>query len=57
MQLLGELQFLANATYPNISYAVSWLVLYMANPSMQHMGVLKRVLHYLKGTKEYGITY
>ncbi len=29
----------------------------MANSSMQHMGVLKRVLHYLKGTKEYGITY
>jgi hypothetical protein len=25
--------------------------------SLQHIGTLKRVLHYLQGTKEYGITY
>jgi hypothetical protein len=56
-QLLRELQFLANATCLDISYAVSQLASYTANPSMQHIGMLKRVLHYLKGTKEYGITY
>jgi hypothetical protein len=56
-QLLGELQFLANATCPDISYAVSWLASYTANPSMQHMGMLKRILRYLKGTKDYAITY
>jgi hypothetical protein len=55
--LLGELQFLANTTHLDISYIVSWLASYTANPSMQHMGVLKRVLHYLKGTKDYAITY
>jgi len=55
-QLLGELQFLTNATHLDISYAVSRLASYTANPSMQHMGMLKRVLCYLKGTKEYGIT-
>jgi len=56
-QLLGELQFLANATCPDISYAVSQLASYTMNPSMQHMGLLKKVLHYLKGTKNYAITY
>ena len=56
-RLLGELQFLANATRPDISYAVSRLASYTANPSLQHISVLKRVLRYLKGTKEYGITY
>jgi hypothetical protein len=56
-RLLGELQFLVNATRPDISYAVSQLASYTANPSMQHTGLLKRVLCYLKGTKDYAITY
>jgi len=43
--------------WPDISYAVSRLASYTANPSLQHISVLKRVLRYLKGTKEYGITY
>ncbi len=54
--LLGELQFLANAMHSDISYAVSWLAFYIANLSLQYIGVLKRVLYYLKGMKEYGIT-
>jgi hypothetical protein len=55
--LLGELQFLANATRPDIAYAVSRLALFSANPSLQHTGALKRVLQYLSGTKSHGITY
>jgi hypothetical protein len=54
---LSELQFLANATRPDISYAVNRLAAYTANPSLQHTGALKRILCYLKGTKSYGITY
>ncbi len=56
-RVLGELQFVANATRPDIAYAVSRLASYTANPSLQHVGALKRVLRYLQGTKEYGITY
>jgi len=56
-RLLGELQFLANATCPDISYAVGRLASYTANPSMQHMGMLKRILRYLKGTRDHAITY
>jgi hypothetical protein len=56
-RLLGELQFLTNATRPDIAYAVNRLAAYTANPSLQHIGVLKRVLRYLKGTKSLGITY
>ena len=29
----------------------------MANPSLEHYGSLKRILRYLAGTREYGITY
>ena len=56
-QLVGELQFLANATMPDIAYAVNRLAAYTANPSLQHVSMLKRMLHYLAGTKTHGITY
>ena len=55
--LLGELQFIANATRPDIAYAVNKLASFTANPSLQHVSTLKRVLRYLAGTKSYGITY
>jgi hypothetical protein len=56
-RLLGELQFLANATRPDIAYVVNRLAAYTANPSMQHSTALKRLLRYLVGMKAYGITY
>ena len=57
MKLLGELQFLANATRPDIAYAVNRLASYTANPSLQHNTSLKRILRYLAGTKKFKITY
>lgn len=54
---MGELQFLANATRPDIAYAVNRLAAYTANPSLQHVSMLKRMLRYLAGTKTHGITY
>jgi uncharacterized protein YuzE len=56
-RLLGELQFLANNTRPDISFAVNRLAAYTANPSLQHVTTLKRILRYLAGTKNLGITY
>ena len=44
VQLLGELQFLANTTRPDIAHAINRLAVYTANPSLQHTGALKRVL-------------
>jgi len=56
-RLLGELQFIANATRPDIAYAVNRLAAYTANPSLQHVGALKRILRYLSGTRTHGIVY
>jgi hypothetical protein len=56
-RLLGELQYLANATRPDIVYAVNRLAAYTANPGLQHVGALKRILRYLAGTKTHEITY
>jgi hypothetical protein len=55
--LLGELQYIANATRPDIAYAVNRLASYTANPSLQHTMALKRILRYLNGTKSYRINY
>jgi hypothetical protein len=55
--LLGELQYIANATCPDISYVVNRLASYTANPSLQHTTALKRILQYLCGMKTYCITY
>ncbi len=56
-QLIGELQFIVNATRPNIAYAISRLSSYTANPMMQHVSALKWVLRYLSETKSHSITY
>jgi hypothetical protein len=56
-RILGELQFLANTTHPDIVYAVNQLAAYTVNPSLQHTTALKRILQYLAGTKDFGITY
>jgi hypothetical protein len=37
--------------------AVNRLATYTANPSVEHYTAAKRVLRYIKGTKNYGITY
>ena len=56
-RLLGELQYIANCTRPDITFAIHRLASYTANPSMQHQMMLKRVLRYLAGTRSHGITY
>ena len=56
-KLLGSIQFIANSTRPDISFAVNKLAAYTANSSLQHHSALKRILRYLAGTKTLGITY
>ena len=56
-QLLGELQYIAISTRPDIAFAVNRLASYTANPSMQHVIAVKQILRYLSGTRTYGITY
>jgi hypothetical protein len=56
-RLLGELQFIMNTMRPDIAYTVNRLASYTANPSLQHIEVLKHILRYLAGTKTYRIVY
>ena len=49
--------YLASATRPDISFAVSKLSRFVSNPEDDHWKTLKRVMRYLKGTINYGIYY
>src|SRR6266850_3399064 len=42
---------------PDIMFVVNKLASYTMNPSLKHISAIKRILHYLAGTKDYGITY
>jgi hypothetical protein len=49
--------YLASATRPDISFAVSKLSRFTSNLGDDHWHALERVMHYLVGTMEYGIHY
>ncbi|XP_019084255.1 PREDICTED: uncharacterized protein LOC104709411, partial [Camelina sativa] len=52
--LAGALQYLP-FTQPDISYAVQRICLFMHDRRESHFQALKRILHYIKGTKSHGI--
>lgn len=56
-QLLGGLMYLSVLTRPDISYAVSYLSQFNNCHTETHWKHCKRILRYLKGTKNYGICF
>jgi hypothetical protein len=56
-QIIGSLMYLASATRPDISFAVSKLSRVVSNLGDDHWRALVRVLRYLKGTMSLGIHY
>jgi hypothetical protein len=56
-QAIGSLIYLANATRPDISFAVSQLARKMQNPSNQDWQNVKRIFRYLQGTKDMKLVY
>jgi hypothetical protein len=56
-QIISSLMYLASATRPGISFAMSKLGQFVSNLEDDHRHALERVLHYLKGTMNYGIHY
>ena len=56
-QAVGALLYISTVTRPDLAISVNILARNMSNPSMRHWLLLKGVLHYLAGTRNYGITY
>jgi hypothetical protein len=55
-QVVGSLRFICN-TRPDINYDVGSVSRFMSNPKTPHLIAAKRILRYLKGTKEYGLNF
>jgi len=55
-RLVGRLIYLSH-TRPDITYAVSVVSQFMHTPSEDHMTVVIRILSYLKGAPEKGLTF
>ncbi|UYV85026.1 hypothetical protein LAZ67_X004329 [Cordylochernes scorpioides] len=56
-ELIGGLSYLSQRTRPDIAYAVGILSRYCDNYTRKHWEAGKRVLRYLKSTKDFGISY
>nr|GEY86844.1 zinc finger, CCHC-type [Tanacetum cinerariifolium] len=54
---IGCLMYAMTSTRPNIAYAVGRLSRFTSNPSRQHWKAITRVFKYLRGTKDYGLSY
>ena len=55
--LIGKLLYASSCTRPDITMAVSHLSRFLAKPQVKHWDQAKRVLRYLKGTSNLGLTY
>ncbi|GMF24181.1 unnamed protein product [Phytophthora fragariaefolia] len=56
-EAIGMLMYLGTSTRPDLAFTLGQLSRFVANPSAKHVGAVKRVLRYLVGTQDYGITY
>ncbi|VVA31716.1 PREDICTED: Retrovirus-related Pol poly from [Prunus dulcis] len=54
--IVGALQYLT-FTRPDIAFAVNSVCQFMQAPTDVHVGLVKRILRYLHGTLEYGLTF
>ena len=55
--IVGSLLYLSTKTRPDISYAVSSVARFCAEPTQQHWVAVKRILRYLKGTSNYRLSF
>ena len=56
-EAVGSLMYAAIGTRPDITYAVTALSQYLQNPGRAHWEQVKRVIRYLKGTREYELKF
>ena len=56
-QLIGGLMYLSTTTRPDITFSVSYLSRFLDKPTIETWNAGKRILRYLQGTKELGLTF
>ena len=56
-QIIGSLMFLTNCTHLDIVYVIGRLSRYTHNPSIEHWDAISKLLRYLKGAFDFGLSY
>ena len=56
-EAVGALMHLMTATRPDIAFAMGYVSRFMKNPQVEHWMAVKRILHYLQGTKSHSICF
>ena len=56
-KLLVNLLLLTHCSHPDIAYHVGRLSRYTHNPSIEHWDAISKLLRYLKGTFDFGLSY
>ncbi|XP_026458880.1 uncharacterized protein LOC113359470 [Papaver somniferum] len=54
--MIGSLLYLT-ATRPDIAFSVGYCAIFQANPKESHLKVVKRIIRYVNGTIDYGLSY
>nr|GEX53146.1 zinc finger, CCHC-type [Tanacetum cinerariifolium] len=57
LRAIGCLMYAMTSTRPDIAYVVGRLSRFTSNPSRQHWKAITRIFKYLRGTKDYGLSY
>ena len=52
--MIGKLQYVVYSR-PDIVLAIGIVIIYFANPKENHLMAVKRIMRYLKCTKDYGL--
>jgi hypothetical protein len=55
-EIIGSLMYAAQGTRPDVAFPVTALSQFLQNPGQTHWEEAKKVVRYLKGTRETGIT-
>jgi len=56
-QIIGSLMYLVIGTRPDLAFAISLLSQFSSKPTVEHLGAAKRILRYIKGTRDHTLTY
>ena len=56
-QIIGSVMYLVSGTRPDLAYTITHLSQFGSDPTKTHLSAAKRVLRYLKGTRDLKLTY
>ena len=57
LSTIGALMYLANCTYPNITFSIHLLARYSSAPTRKHWNGIKHILRHLRGTTNMSLFY